>query len=150
MTIIRLENLCRQGEPDVGECSIIVEKEKYNELPILPRKSFADYIIEEGYFSEVYRTVSGKPRAEHKAIRLYNPKNKDEVDENNQDLIDNQTYWYFIWVEEEEVWIVFKYRNLNTLSESYNATVETSFPWHGTVYRPNEDVEKIIKKVLNN
>lgn len=147
MTILRLEILCRHGEPDVGECSINVDKETYNDLPVLPEKSFDGYIINETYFYEIYRGSSDNPKAKHKAIVLYNPNNNEEVDEKNKDLLDNQTYWYFVYVEKEEVWIVFQYRDLDTLSESYGSTVKTAFPWHGTIYRPNENVKRIIRKL---
>ncbi|MBE5821256.1 MAG: hypothetical protein E7311_01535 [Clostridiales bacterium] len=147
MTILRLEYLSRQGEPDEGNCSIIVDKEKYDELPILPKKNFDGYITEKGFFNEVYRGSSNNPNAQHKAIILYNPNNKEEVDEEDKDLVNKQTYWYFVYLEKEEVWIVFQYRDLITVSESFGSTVATSYPWHGTIYRPNEMVEKIIRKM---
>ena len=148
MTILRLENLYPQGELDRGECSIKVEKETYNDLPIMPEKDFKDYIIEIRHFSEIYRGHSKNESSLHKAIVLYNPNNKEEVDEDDE-LIDKQTYWYFVWIEKEGVWIVFQYKDITTIGETYNSTVETAFPWHGEVYRPNDEIMSLIKQILS-
>ncbi len=143
-TTIRLEHLLRQGGPDEPGTSFTVSRENYEELPVLPENKFTgdNWVIEEVKFKEVFRG-SDKRRP---AVRLYNP---NDVIKDNHEMLDNQVYWIFLWVEEEGVWVCFEYWNWATVSESYESTVEVNIPYHGDIYRLSEEAKKIVSKFYN-
>lgn len=142
-TTIRLEHLLPQGEPDREGCSFTISRESYEELPVLPEKIFSsgNWVIDRTDFKEVYRgSNSYRP-----AVKLYDER---EVIPNPL-LMDDQIYWYILWIEEEKVWVVFKYYDLASLDDTYTSTVEVSLPEHGEIYRPNEAVNQIINQHYN-
>ena len=142
-TTIKLEHLLRQGVPDEPGSSFTVSREKYEELPVLPENIFSKgkWVMDKANFYEVSRLFEGC----FPAVRLYNEKEVLDV----ANIVDEQIYWYFVWVEAEEIWIAFKYWNLNTLDESFDSTVRVSIPEHGEIYRLSEEAKKIVSKYYN-
>ena len=146
-TKIRLETLLRHGEMDRGDCSFIVSRKTYEELPILEGKTFEEYHFEPDEFNEIFRGHRNESGSRHKAIRLWK---EGEISPDIDDpdyYVNPNVYWYVVWIEKEGIWIVFEYRDYDSLDESYGSTVETASPWHGPIYRPSDEIERIIKIV---
>lgn len=141
-TTLRLNHLCRHGLPDVGSCPITVSRKTYNTLPVFPIDNLQGWNIERAVFEEIYRNHTFDKKAKHPAVKLW--KKGDIFEENSETYIDRQKYWYIVWVKAEKVWIIFQYWNMNSVEEAYSSTVETSFPYHGEIYRLNKTAEKIV------
>lgn len=141
-TTLRLNHLCRHGVPDVGSCPITVSRETYKDLPVFPINNLQGWYFERATFEEIYRNHIYDKNAKHPAVKFW--KKGDIFEDNSETYIDKQKYWYIVWVEAEKVWIVFEYWNMNSVEESYSSTVETSFPYHGEIYRLNEETKKIV------
>ena len=93
-------------------------------------------------FQEIYRNHIYDENSKHPAVKFW--KKGDIYLDKSEEYINRQKYWYIVWVNTEKVWIVFQYWNMNSVEESYSSTVETSFPYHGEIYRLNKEAEKIV------
>ena len=145
-TILHLNTLYRQGVPDGDDDPIVVFKEDYNELPILPNLHVdSNWVIEKDVFVESYRNHRNDAKANHPAVKLFNPNDEKQKIEDGYDLVDNQKYWYFVWIETENCWICFQYWDMTDIGEAYMSTVETRDPRHGEIYRPSGEAMAIIK-----
>lgn len=138
-TTIRLEHLMPQGMPDEPGCSFTVSKETYDKLPLLPENHFkeGDWWLGRSEFHEVFRGSN----IYRSAVKLY--KEDDVVD--GEDILDNQVYWYLVWIREEEVWVAFEYYDLASMNETYNATVRVSLPHRGRIYRLNNHAKQLVE-----
>ncbi len=141
-TTLRLDHLYHQGVPDVGSCPITVSREHYDELPAFPIDDLRGWNFERAMFQEIYRNHIYDENSKHPAVKFW--KKGDIYLDKSEEYINRQKYWYIVWVNTEKVWIVFQYWNMNSVEESYSSTVETSFPYHGEIYRLNNETEKIV------
>lgn len=134
MQELKLETLTRQGEPDpCTNCSITVTREFYNSLSTMGDEDFSHCNIEKGHFEEIYRDHTRNDFATHIALIISYPE-------------PDKMPWNIVWVEEEALWIAFKYINIIDPAEAYGSTVEIAEPQRSDVYKVNDYVAELLRQ----
>ena len=137
MQELKLKTLTRQGEidPEIDN-SIVVTHDYYSKFPILKDEELGKCIAQKGTFEEIYRGHSKYDSSKHTALII-------KVDE------DDKMPWNIVWVENEKLWIAFKYAKIVDPGEAYGSTVEVAEPKRSKVYHISKYVAELLRQSYN-
>ena len=137
MQQLKLKTLTRQGDADPTiDNTIIVTHDYYSKLPILKDEELGDCITTKGTFEEIYRGHTKDEASKHIALIIQTSEN-------------DKMPWNIVWVENEALWIAFKYANIIDPDEAYGSTVEVANPQRGQVYKISKYVAELLRQAYN-
>ena len=143
---MHFEAQTRHNQPDYESGSIVLTRERYNQLPVLSAEIFKDErcTFHAGNLSEQTR----HPEKKFPSINISHPDWRLEpASENSGGYLDDSISWKFLCVEpNEDLWIAFELWDSTTLGDVYFSTVDVSYPGHGPLYRLDEECMEIVHR----
>ena len=137
MREVVLETLTRHGELDPKtNVSFVVSKDKYFELPVIDDSKLGDCYVSKGNFKEIYRGHSKHQKSVHTAMII--KKNAED-----------DMHWNIVFINDEQVWVAFEYKNDIDIGEDYGSTVEVANPCRGNIYRISNYIAELLRQMFD-